>query len=71
MSLKKGILRNFDEVNYTATVALSGSRQASLGGVAVARNIAETKMVAGRSVAVFFPDEHNAKEAVIIAVFVL
>jgi len=71
MSLKKGLLRSFDAVSYTATVALSGSRQASLEGVAVARNIAQTQMVAGRSVAVFFPDEHNAKEAVVVAVFVL
>jgi len=69
MSLKKGVLRSFDAVSYTATIVLSGSDKADLKDVAVARNIESAGMVAGRNVAVFFPDEHNAKEAVIIAVY--
>ena len=69
MSLKKGILKSFDSSGYTATVAISGSYKADLEDVAVARNIDGADMVAGRSVTVFFPDEHNAKEAVVIAVY--
>lgn len=69
MSLKKGLLKSFNAASYTASVQLSGSRKAYLEDVAVARNIASSQMVAGRSVAVFFPDEHNAKEAVIVAVY--
>ncbi len=69
MSLKKGILKSFDSLNYIATVNLSGSYKADLKDVTVARNIESADMVAGRNVVVFFPDEHNAKEAVIIAVY--
>jgi hypothetical protein len=71
MSLKHGTLMSFNPASYTAKVALSGSLKAGLDGVAVARNISSSEMVAGRSVAVFFPDESNAREAVIIAIFVL
>ena len=71
MNLKKGILISFNSVNYTAKVALSGSPKAGLEGVAVARNIPYNGMLPGRSVVVFFPDVHNAKEAVVIAVFML
>lgn len=71
MGLKQGTLMSFNPVNYTAKVALSGSLKTGLDGVAVARNIANGEMVAGRSVAVFFPDEHNAKEAVVISVYML
>jgi hypothetical protein len=69
MSLKKGVLKSFDAVSYTAAIALSGSYKAYLEDVTVARNIATAQMVAGRNVAVFFPDEHNAKEAVVVAVY--
>ena len=71
MNLKKGTLVSFNSGNYTAKVALSGSLKAGLDGVAVARNIPYNEMLAGRNVAVFFPDEHNAKEAVVVAVFML
>ena len=71
MGLKKGTLMSFTPLNYTAKVALSGSLKTGLDGVAVARNIASGEMVGGRSVAVFFPDEHNTKEAVVFAVFML
>ena len=69
MSLKKGILKSFNATNYTASVALSSSRKADLDDVAVARNIASNQMTAGKNVAVFFFDEHNAKEAVVVAVY--
>jgi hypothetical protein len=71
MGLKTGTLMGFDAVSHTAKIALSGSFKTGLEGVAVARNIASGEMVSGRSVAVFFPDEHNAKEAVVIAVYMI
>ena len=40
-----------------------------LEDVAVARNIAPAEMVSGRKVAVIFFDEHNVKEAVVVAVY--
>ena len=69
MSLRKALLRNFDSGNYTATVQLAGSHKIYLEGVAVARNIPAAEMALGRKVAVIFFDEHNAKEAVIVAVY--
>ncbi len=67
MTLQQGILKSFDGGGYTATVQLAGSHKANLEGVPVARNIASGEMVAGRRVAVIFFDEHNPKEAVVIA----
>ncbi len=69
MSLRKALLRSFDSGNYTATVQLAGSHKIYLEGVAVARNIPAAEMALGRKVAVIFFDEHNAKEAVIVAVY--
>ncbi len=67
--MKKGILKSFDAVGYTAAVQLAGSYQAYLESTAVARNLPEAEMVVGRKVAVVFFDEHNAREAVVVAVF--
>ncbi len=69
MSLRKGVLKSFSAVNHTATVQLAGSYKVYLEDVVVARNIPESEMVAGRKVAVIFFDEHNTKEAVVIAVY--
>ncbi|MBI4181317.1 MAG: hypothetical protein HY528_05235 [Chloroflexi bacterium] len=69
MSLKKGVLKSFNSANYTATVQLFSSYKVYLEDVAVARNLPSAEMVAGRKVAVTFFDEHNAKEAVVIAVY--
>ena len=69
MSLQKGLLKSFSSVNYTATVHLTGSYKAYLEGITVARNIPTGEMIAGRKVAVIFYDEHNPREAVIIAVY--
>jgi hypothetical protein len=69
MSLKRAILRSFDAGNYAATVQLSGSDRVYLEDVAVARNLAAGEMVVGRRVAVIFFDEHNAREAVVVAVY--
>ncbi len=69
MSLKKGILKNFDSGDYTATVRLSGSYKVYLEDVAVARNIPSSEMTAGIKVALVLFDDNNAREAVVVAVY--
>ncbi len=69
MSMRKGVLKSFNSGDYTATVQLASSYKVYLEGVAVARNIAAAEMTVGRKVAVVFFDEHNAKEAVVVAVY--
>jgi hypothetical protein len=69
MQLRKGELRGFNSGNYTATVRLAGSYKVYLEDVAVARNLPSAEMVTGRKVAVVFFDEHNPKEAVVVAVY--
>ena len=69
MKLRKAILKSFNSGDYTATVQLAGSYKSYLEGVAVARNLQAAEMALGRKVAVIFFDEHNPKEAVVIAVY--
>ena len=69
MKLRKGVLRSFNSGNYTATVQLAGSYKVYLEDVTVARNLPTAEMVTGRKVAVIFFDEHNPKEAVVVAVY--
>ena len=69
MSLKKGLLRSFNSSDYTATVQLAGSYKAYLEGVSVARNLPAVEMSSGRKVALMLFDEHDLKEAVIVAVY--
>ena len=69
MRLKKGMLKSFNSGNYTATVQLASSYKVYLEDVTVARNLPSAEMVAGRKVAVTFFDEHNPKEAVVVAVY--
>ena len=69
MSLRKAVLRSFNSGNYTATIQIAGSNKVYLEGVAVARNLPAVEMALGRKVAVIFFDEHNAKEAVVVAVY--
>ena len=69
MSLRKGVLKSFNSGNYTATVQIASSYKVYLEDVSVARNLPSAEMVAGRKVAVVFFDEHNAKEAVVVAVY--
>ncbi len=69
MSVRKGILKSFNSGDYTATVQLAGSHKVYLEGIAVARNIPAAEMALGRKVALVFFDEHNAKEAVVVAVY--
>ena len=69
MRLRRGMLRSFNSGNYTATVQLIGSYKVYLEDITVARNLPVAEMATGRSVAVIFFDEHNPKEAVVIAVY--
>jgi len=69
MKLRKAVLKSFNSGNYTATVQLAGSYKVYLEDIAVARNLPTTEMTAGRKTAVLFFDEHNPKEAVVIAVY--
>ena len=69
MRLRKAILRNFNSGDYTATVQLAGSYKVYLEDITVARNLPAVEMSPGRKTAVLFFDEHNPKEAVVIAVY--
>jgi len=69
MSLRKAVLKSFNSGDYTATIQLTASYKAYLEGVAVARNLPAAEMALGRKVAVIFFDDHNPKEAVVIAVY--
>ena len=69
MELRKAVLRGFSSGNYTATVQLASSYKVYLEDIAVARNLPSAEMITGRKVAVVFFDEHNPKEAVVIAVY--
>jgi hypothetical protein len=63
-----GILKNFDDVNYRASVQLVGSLTTYFDNVRVARNIPADEMVLGRHVFIAIPD-NNPGNAAIIAVF--
>ena len=69
MNLRKAILKSFNSGDYTATVQLASSFKVYLEDIAVARNLPSAEMIAGRKVAVIFFDEHNPKEAVVVAVY--
>ena len=69
MRLRKAVLKIFNATDYEATIQLTGSYKAYLEGVTVARNITAAEMAPGRKVAVPLFNEHNPKEAVIIAVY--
>ncbi len=69
MRLRKAVLKSFNSGTYTATVQLAGSYKVYLEDVTVARNLPIAEMTAGRKVAVIFFDEHNPKEAVVVAVY--
>jgi len=63
------LLKSFNPGDYTATIQLAGSHKVYLEGIAVARNLPAAEMAVGRKVAIIFFDEHNAKEAVVVAVY--
>jgi hypothetical protein len=69
VNIRKGTLKSFNSGNYTATIQIASSFKVYLEDVAVARNLPSVEMVTGRKVAVIFFDEHNPKEAVVVAVY--
>lgn len=69
MSVKRATLKSFNSGNYTATIQLASSYKAYVEGIIVARNLPAAEMTPGRKVAVIFFDDHNPKEAVVIAVY--
>ena len=69
MSIRKCVLRSFNSGDYTATVQLAGSYKVYLEDIPVARNVPVAEMISGRKAALVFFDEHNAREAVIVAVY--
>ncbi len=69
MRLRKAVLKSFNSGAYTATVQLAGSYKVYLEDVAIARNLPTAEMTAGRKAALLFFDEHNPKEAVVVAVY--
>ncbi len=69
MDIKKATLKYFDEINYTATIEINGSSRSYLENIRVASNLIAAEMIVERNLAVLFFDTHNAKEAVIIAVY--
>ena len=70
MTVKKAVLRSFNTESYSATVEITGSGKTYLDGVPVARNLPAAEMIAGRNLAVLFFDEHNVKDAVVVAVYI-
>ena len=69
MRLKRALLKSFNSGNYTATIQLTGSYKVYLEDITVARNLSSAEMTVGRKLRVIFFDEHNPKEAVVIAVY--
>lgn len=69
MDMRKAVLRSFDSGSYTATVQIAGSQKVYLESITVARNLPAAEMALGRNVAVIFFDGHNAREAVVVAVY--
>ncbi len=69
MRLRKAVLKSFNSGDYTATIQLAGSYKVYLEDIAVARNLPAAEMALGRKIAVVFFDDHNPKEAVVIAVY--
>ena len=69
MRLRKAMLKSFNSGNYTATVQLASSFKVYLEDITVARNLPSGEMITGRKLAVIFFDEHNPKEAVVVAVY--
>ena len=66
--IELAILKNFDDVNYRASVQLAGSLTAYFDNIHVARNIDSAEMVTDRHVILAVPGG-NPRNAVVIAVF--
>ena len=69
MEVRKGTIKGLDSGTYKATVQVAGSLSVWLDGVTVARNIAASEMVTGRSCVLVFFDDANPEDAVVMAVY--
>jgi hypothetical protein len=67
--LKRGIIQDFNAIDYKATIQVAGSLLGWLEGVAVARNIPAAEMVVGRNCALLIFDPANPGDAVVVAVW--
>ena len=67
--LHQGTVKAFDNVNWLATVQLTGSLALWLRGVPVSRSIAAAEMAVGRRAAVVLFDATNPSDAVVFAVW--
>jgi len=67
MSLRKGILKDFNTGDYTATVQMVSSYKVYLEDIAVARNIPAAEMTGGRKVAVLIEKPDREKTVVILS----
>ena len=69
MEIRRGILQDFDDTTYLATVAMAGSISVWLEDLPVSRAIPDAELTAGRNVAILFFDASNPNDAVICAVW--
>jgi hypothetical protein len=69
MEIRRAILRDFDAGSYTATVEVVGSIATWLAGIAVARNIDASELIAGRRVALLQFEPSNPDDMVVCAVW--
>ena len=69
IDIRKGILKAWNAGTYKADVQITGSLAAWLPSVPVSRALESDDMVAGRSVAVLFPDPSNPDDCVVVAVW--
>ena len=67
--IRKGILKVFNSIPYTATIQIEGSLSVWLEDVPVNRGIPTAEMVTGRNVSVQFHEAGNPTDAVVIAVW--
>ena len=62
-------MTSLEEDNAMPRGCETGSYKAYQEGIAVARDMPASQMALGRKLAVVFFDEHNPKEAVVVAVY--
>jgi len=67
--IRQGVIKAWDNVNWLATVQLTGSLQLWLTSVPVSRSIASVEMSVGRKVGVALFDPSNHTDAVVFAVY--
>jgi hypothetical protein len=69
MAIYRGVLADWDSVNFLATVRLDGSAPQTLSGLRTSRAIATAEMMAGRRVLVDTGDHGDPADFVVTAVW--